>query len=229
MPWCWLKCESKIPFGKLLREITIGLPSFASVMSPLFLKKLLRLYKKSDQLLKSGKFGEGLWPLDAAVGQLLHELIKTKKLKNGLEVGAGIGYSTIWFTSALQDTGGKHLALEYFLPKVKELEKNLNSFFGPQYHQIVQVVPIDIKKLVANLSKQKKFDFIFFDQRKFEYLTHLKELIPFLKKGAYIAADNVISHANECQDYLIFVKNGKRFESVTVEMGQGLELSRYIG
>lgn len=219
----------RIRFVEELMEFTIRSLLIASLMSPAFLRKLLSLYKKSDQLLKSGKFGEGLWPLDAGAGQLLHELIKAKKLKNGLEVGAGIGYSTIWFTSALQDTGGKLLALEYFLPKVKELEKNLKSFFGPQYHQIVQVVPTDIKKLIPKLSKRDKFDFVFFDQRKFEYLTHLKELISFFKIGAYIAADNVISHANECQDYLNFVKNDKRFESVTVEMGQGLELSRYIG
>jgi len=198
-------------------------------MESTFLKKILSLYKKSDQLLKSGKFGEGLWPLDPFVGQLLEELILTKKLKRGLEVGAGIGYSTIWFTSAFEETGGRLVALEYFLPKVKELEKNLRSFFGLQYEQTVQVVPTDIKKLVPKLSKGSKFDFIFFDQRKFEYLTHLKELIPFFKTGTYIAADNVISHANECQDYLNFVKNDRRFESVTIELGQGMELSRYVG
>jgi|CXWL01.1.fsa_nt_gi predicted O-methyltransferase YrrM len=198
-------------------------------MSQVFLRKLLRLYKKSDQLLKSGRFGEGLWPLDPAVGQLLHELIKTKKLTRGLEVGAGIGYSTIWFTAAFRETKGTIVSLEYFLPKVAELEKNLESFFGSDFDKIVQVVPTDIEKLIPKLSKRSKFDFIFFDQRKFDYLGHLKQLIPFLKKSAYIAADNVISHAHECQDYLKFVKSDSRFQSVTVELGQGLELTRYIG
>ena len=53
--------------------------------------------------------------------------------------------------------------------------------------------------------------------------------VPFLKKGAYIAAGNVTSHAKECQDYLLFLRNDKRFQTVTVEMGQGLELSRHLG
>ncbi|MDP3976289.1 MAG: class I SAM-dependent methyltransferase [bacterium] len=197
-------------------------------MDQKFLRRLSNLYKKSDQLLASGRFGEGLWPLDAAVGQLLHYVILFKKLKKGLEVGAGVGYSSSWFISAFHQTKGKLVGLEYFLPKVGQLEKHLQQLFGSAYVKTADVVPSEFTQWLKK-SGRGKFDFVFFDQRKMDYLPHLKLLIPRLKKGAYICADNVVSHYHECEEYLRFLRRDKRFQTVTLELGQGLEISRYVG
>ncbi|MDZ4216867.1 MAG: hypothetical protein U1C97_00940 [Candidatus Gracilibacteria bacterium] len=183
------------------------------------------MYKKSDQLLASGHFGEGLWPVDMESGQMMNWLIRFFSLKRGVEVGAGVGYSTGFLVSGFLVTGGKLVSLEYFLPKVEQLEMHLKALFGTEYGQSVQIVPSSFERWIVQPGAEK-YDFVFFDQRKGDYLPHLKMLMPKLKKGAFICADNVLSHRDECQDYLNFVRGDKRFESVRFESEQGMELSR---
>lgn len=192
------------------------------------LRKIESLYKKSDQLLKSGRFGDGLWPLDPGVGQFLALFIEQFRLKNGMEIGAGVGYSTGWLVAGLQVNGGKLTCFEYFLPKVAQLEEHLEYLFGSKYEEVAEVIPTDVEKWLVKKGR-KKFDFVFFDQRKGDYLRHLQLILPRLKRGAFITADNVTSHAAECAEYLRFMKTDKRFRSVTLALGQGLEISRYLG
>lgn len=191
------------------------------------LKKLLKLYKKSNQLLKTGKFGEGLWPLSPESGQFLYWLIRFFNLKSGLEVGAGVGYSSAWLTAGFQKTGGHVITFEYFLPKVEQWEKHMDQLFGKQYSKTITMIPSDLERGLIHLDRQK-YDFVFFDQRKEDYARHLQLLLPFLKKGAFIAVDNAISHREFCQDYLNVVKNDRRFSSTTLQLGQGIELTRYL-
>lgn len=197
-------------------------------MATKFLSKIESLYKKCDQFLKSGRFGEGLWPLDPQVGQLLMRIIISYRLRNGVEVGAGIGFSTSWLGAGFRQTGGRLLSLEYFFPKVDQLERNLKHVFGKEYDQIVQIVPSDFRKWLKNADR-RKFDFVFLDHRKNEYLECLQSLIPRLRIGAFVFADNVGSHEKECREYLNFVRKSRKFETVTLDLGQGLEMSRFIG
>lgn len=195
-------------------------------MDAKILRKIQVLYKKSEQLLKSGRFGDGLWPIDPFLGQFLCGLIQLYKLKNGLEIGAGVGYSTAFLTAGFEKTGGKLVSLEYFLPKVEQLEKHLNFVLGKNYEKTVQVIPSDFRKLIRH-SGRAKFDFVFLDHRKNDYLPAIKMLIPYLKKGAFVCADNVLSHEKACSEYLDFVRNDKRFQSVCLPMAEGLEVTRY--
>jgi len=185
------------------------------------------MYNKVDQKLGTGLFGKGLWPVDQCVGQILYSIIKLYNLKSGLEVGAGVGYSTSFLVAGFLETAGSLVSCEYFLPKVKELESNLRKIYGIQYEQVVQIVPSDVRRLNMSVVK-KKFDFVFFDQRKGDYLEHLKLILPNLKRGAFICADNVISHQIECYDFLNFVRNDTRFSTVTVKIGDGLEIVRLL-
>jgi len=192
-----------------------------------FLKKIRHLYEKSDQLLISGRFGEGLWPIDPFLGQFLQQLISTYGLKNGVEIGAGVGYSSGWLVSGLLETGGKLTSLEYFLPKVEQWENHMQCLFGDQFDKTVQIVPSDFRKWILHCG-QRKFDFVFLDHRKNEYLESLQMLIPHLKRGAFICADNVVSHEKACQKYLDFVRTDKRFQSFCLPIAEGLEVSRYL-
>ena len=198
-------------------------------MQKTFLRKIENLYKKSDQLLATGKFGEGLWPLHAVTGEFLFYLIRFFKLRKGIEVGAGVGYSSAWFAAALKETRGHLLSFEYYLPKVKQWEVHMKNLFGQNFLDFVTMVPSEFEKSMGHLKRNRGFfDFVFFDQRKEDYFSHLKLLLPSLQKGCFIAADNVISHQGFCQEYLEFVKTDLRFMSVTLPIGQGLEISRVL-
>jgi len=216
----------------LLAILFMGLERFGSI---------LKMYQNCDKLVRTGKFGKGLWPVDPEVGQFMNWLIKFYGLKNGLEIGAGVGLSTAWLNEAFVKTMGKLLSFEYFLPKVEQWEKHMSGIFGENYEINVELVPSDFGTWIKNVGRMKYVpagtclkgrscgvDFVFFDQRKEDYLKHLKLILPRLKKGAFICADNVISHAEACQDYLDFVRKEKRFQSVCLKIGAGLELTRLI-
>ncbi len=191
-------------------------------------QQILQLLDKESDLLESGEFGQGLWPVDVELGQLMYWLIRLKGLKRGIEVGAGVGYSTLWIAQALQENEGKLLTLEYFPPKVAQLEKHLEAFFGKNYQDFIDLIPAGFDQAVSHFGKEK-FDFVFFDQRKSDYLPHLQKLLPKLRRGAFICADNVDSHEKASASYLKFVRQDQRFESITVSEGAGLSISLFLG
>ena len=69
----------------------------------------------------------------------------------------------------------------------------------------------------------KRFDIVFIDGKKREYLAYLKLILKKLNKNCLIVAHNTISHKEKMQDYLQFVK--KRFISTTLPFDKGLEIS----
>jgi len=190
------------------------------------LRKLLRLLKEEPQLLKTGRFGKGLWPVDAELGQWMYWLIRSHGLKSGLEVGAGVGFSTMWMAEAFRENEGKMLSCEYFMPKVQEWERMMCRFFGVQYCHNVQIVPSEFTRLLSHL-RPRSLDFVFFDQRKTDYLPHLEVILPYLKKDAFICADNVLSHPQECRAYLKWIRHQSCFSSETIALGAGLEVTRF--
>jgi predicted O-methyltransferase YrrM len=189
-------------------------------------RQILKMITKAPDLLSSGDFGQGLWPVDIELGQFMYWLIRIKGLKMGIEVGAGVGYSTFWIAQALYENGGKLITFEYFPPKVSQLEEHLSHFFGKNYTDFIDIVPAGFNEGVRHLGREK-FDFVFFDQRKSDYLQHLQKLLPKLRKGAFICADNVTSHEKASRPYLEFVRNDSRFQSQLINVGAGMEMSRY--
>jgi predicted O-methyltransferase YrrM len=184
--------------------------------------------QQEAQLLSTGKFGTGLWPVDEEIGQYMFDMIVKEGLIYGVEVGAGVGFSTFWLAEAFRENRGFLLSFEYFLPKVEQWEMHMRQFFGKNYQGFVDIVPSEVTRWIAHAGR-KKLDFLFFDQRKRDYLPHLKQFLPLLKKGALICVDNVLSHPKPCAEYLDFVRTDQRFESTLFSQGAGLEVSRFLG
>jgi predicted O-methyltransferase YrrM len=64
-----------------------------------------------------------------------------------------------------------------------------------------------------------KFDLIFLDAAKSEYLQYLRLLEEkhLMKKDSVVVADNVILFENEMKDYLEYVRSSDRYKSQTTE------------
>ena len=67
----------------------------------------------------------------------------------------------------------------------------------------------------------EKFDFVFIDATKKEYLKYFK-LIKF-DKEAVVVADNIISHGEKVQDYVDYVR--KKYDSKLLTVGTGIEVT----
>jgi predicted O-methyltransferase YrrM len=69
------------------------------------------------------------------------------------------------------------------------------------------------------------FDLVFLDADRPSYLTCLELVVPRLRSGGLLVADNVTSHAGELQDYLARVKSHPQLFTVTVPIGNGEEIA----
>ncbi|MBT3169480.1 MAG: O-methyltransferase [Candidatus Cloacimonetes bacterium] len=156
-----------------------------------------------------------LWNIDEQTANLLYMLIKAKRPTNILEIGTSNGYSTFWLSISAEkakihtievDEERFHLAKENL-----QNRDNITQHFGKA------------EEIISTLTQ--KFDFIFIDAGKIGYINYIKLIIDKLENGAIIVADNVISHKNSVQDYLDFIKNNENFETATIEIGDGLEIS----
>jgi catechol O-methyltransferase len=141
-------------------------------------------------------------------GKMVADLIRKVKPSTMIELGGYCGYSTILFSSAVREAGGKKY---YSLERSPKFAKNIEvlvEFAG--LNDLVEVIvgPSDegLKKLYDE-SKLERIDMMFLDHYKPAYTTDLKlcEQLGLIKKGTVLAADNVIKPGNP--PYLEYVRS----------------------
>ena len=98
-------------------------------------------------------------------GKFLYNLILSSKAKNILEIGTSNGYSTIWMAQATQ---GKVTTIEKTDFKVKEAEQN----FQKAKLNNIKIIHGDALKEIPKL--KEKYDFMFIDAIKRNYIDYLK-------------------------------------------------------
>jgi predicted O-methyltransferase YrrM len=168
---------------------------------------------------------EFLLPVGAPAGQFLNLLIKSSHSQCIVEVGTSYGYSTIWLAEAARVTGGKVISLELAEAKVDYAKKRLRQA------DLASYVEFKVGDALASIEMlDEPIDFVLIDLWKDLYVPVFERLYPRLRSGALLAADNVLAPAASAAVtalYVTTVKLKPGIESVTVPIGNGIELSRY--
>ncbi len=151
-------------------------------------------------------------------GKLLERLILITSSRSILEIGTGDGYSTIFLAKAAKKTGGKIITIE---PEKESAQRALKNLKQARLNKLVEIKQGNSLEILKTMDK--KFDFVFIDGMKRDYLNYLKTIRKNLNKNCVIAAHNVISHKEKVQDYLNFVK--KNFCSCTLPFDRGIEIT----
>ncbi len=162
-------------------------------------------------------------------GKIIEDVIKEHKPKRALEIGTLHGYSAILMANII--LSGKD-GNEYFddseydsrktiLVSVKKDQKLANiakkNIENSKLSEKIQVINGDALEVIPKL--KSKFDLIFLDATKSEYLKYLRlvEKHSLLNKRAVVIADNVLIYENEMKDYLDYVRNSGKYISHTTE------------
>lgn len=172
------------------------------------------------------------WNISPEVGNFLSILIKTGNYKNILEVGTSNGYSAIWITSALQETQGHLVTIEFSKDRQEMAEKNLSecglldkiTFLQGNAVGILEYLKPDVYG-IGNNSEDVYIDFAFIDASKLEYTKYFNLIHPILKPGGMIVADNVISHEEKVSDYINTITAHKDYQTTKLNLGTGLLIS----
>ena len=165
------------------------------------------------------------WNVPKQTGNFLNMLIKMNNSKSVLEIGTSNGYSGLWILDALKYTNGHLKTIEYYDKRQSVAVENYNKCgFDGMYTPILGQA-CDILKQFA---PDDKFDFVFIDANKREYIEYYKIIKPHLMKNSIIVADNVNSHREKVQPFLDAISSDEDFQTEILDLPGGLSVSYKI-
>ncbi len=129
--------------------------------------------------------------------QFLQMMIEISGAKRGVEVGTATGYGALHMGLGFERTGGELITIEIDPRMAAAARKN---FAAMKLENVVSLVEGDALKVLPEL--EGRFDFVFIDAVKRDYLKYFRAIEPKLEPGAVIVADNVIKLAGQMQDFL---------------------------
>ena len=167
--------------------------------------------------------------------QFLHLIIKIANIKKVLEIGTFTGLSTLSMALALSDDG-KIIALD----KNNETNKVATDFFkkANQEHKI----KILIKPALESLDeiKNEKFDLVFIDADKTNYIEYYERSLKLLNKNGLIIIDNVLWYGEvvnqnntdkftqNIKEFNNHISKDERIEKLIVPLGDGMTVCRKL-
>ncbi len=167
--------------------------------------------------------------------EFLIKLIKENKIKNILEIGTAIAYSTI--KMALVDPSIKITTIERDEERYLEASKNIKKL---DLEKQITIIFND----ASEVNLQQKYDLIFIDAAKAQNKRFFLKFKDNLKKDGYITTDNINFHGltkknleeiesknlrgliRKINDYINFLKENKEYTTTFYEVGDGIAISK---
>lgn len=173
--------------------------------------------------------------VDREVAQLLKVLLKIAKPKNILEIGTAIGYSALIIASST-DENCKITTIERRLDMVELAEKNINN---TKYKDKIKVLYGEAEEILPTLDD--RFDFVFLDAAKGQYLRFFNNCIDLLQGKGIIVSDNVLfkgmvasdklvirrkkTIVKRLREYLDYISHLEGYETCIIPIGDGVALT----
>ncbi|UTD15960.1 O-methyltransferase [Tenacibaculum mesophilum] len=168
-------------------------------------------------------------------GRVLSMISKLIQPKSILEIGTYTGYSALCLAEGLSKDGMIHT-----IDKNEELEELQHKYFQQSDHknQITQYVgnALDIIPTINS-----KFDLVFIDADKSNYVNYFRLIIEKMNKGGVILSDNVLWSGKVVEklnpkdidtkvllEYNRLLSEDSRLETVLLPIRDGLTISRIV-
>jgi caffeoyl-CoA O-methyltransferase len=168
-------------------------------------------------------------------GRVLSMLSKLIRPVNILEIGTYTGYSALCLCEGMQENGTLH-TIDIKEELVDFQRKHFDK--SPWGNQIVQHLgeALDIIPTIDT-----KFDLVFIDADKENYINYFELIVPKMNKGGIILSDNVLWSGKVLEPlnpkdlstkillkYNQLLKNDPRVETVLLPIRDGLTVSRVL-
>ena len=168
-------------------------------------------------------------------GRVLSMLSKLIRPVNILEIGTYTGYSALCLCEGIQENGQLH-TIDIKEELVDFQRKHFDK--SPWGRQIVQHLG-EAVAIIPNLDM--KFDLVFIDADKENYINYFEMIVPKMNKGGIILSDNVLWSGKVLEplqkndlstkillEYNQLLKNDPRVETLLLPIRDGLTVSRIL-
>ena len=169
----------------------------------------------------------------------MKSLLKIKRYTNILELGTAVAYSTLIIA---ENSEAQITTVEKFEPRIKIAKENIKfSKFKDRIELICEDVDMVLKNL---LSQNKKYDFIFMDAAKAQYIKWLPDIKLLLEDEGVLFSDNILQEGSiieskfaidrrdrtihkRLREYLRALTSDKNLTTSIIPIGDGVALSIY--
>lgn len=180
--------------------------------------------------------------IDPEKAALCHLLCRTNGAQRVVEIGTSYGVSTIYLADAVKKNLGSAqvegystvIGTEHEPGKVAAARDNVTRAGVSDVVEILdgdllETLPERLESLVEQAGTEQPVDFVLMDIWIPMALPALEILTPYLRSGALVVCDQVVSAAKDYADYLSVVRadpdDGGQFTSVTMPGQGGTEIS----
>ena len=170
--------------------------------------------------------------ISVSQAQFLQTLIKISKIKKILEIGSFTGFSALSMAQVLPSDG-----FLISLDKSSEYSRKAQLFYEKaKEKKIKQIIKPAIESLKELKDSSQKFDLIFIDADKENYLKYYEECMDLINKNGLIVIDNVLWHGeviddtkndkftNIIREFNTHIKKDSRVVKNIIPIGDGLTI-----
>ena len=169
---------------------------------------------------------------------LLVFLLQVRKPKASLEIGTAIGFSGMLMSEAAGEA--EIDTIEKVPMRLKEAKRNFKKYGKTDRIHLYEGDAADVLQELSD--KGKKYDFIFMDAAKGQYLNFLPFVLELLPEGGMLVTDNVLQDGDVIQsryavtrrdrtihgrmrEYLYLLTHSENLDTVILPVGDGVTLS----
>ena len=169
---------------------------------------------------------------------LLVFLLQVRKPKAILEIGTAIGFSGMLMSEAAGEA--EIDTIEKVPMRLKEAKRNFKNYGKTDRIHLYEGDAADVLQELSD--KGKKYDFIFMDAAKGQYLNFLPFVLELLPEGGMLVTDNVLQDGDVIQsryavtrrdrtihgrmrEYLYLLTHSENLDTVILPVGDGVTLS----
>jgi predicted O-methyltransferase YrrM len=147
--------------------------------------------------------------------RMLRILVEGAKCQRGVEVGSATGFGAINMGIGFERNGGHLWTIDIDPQMAKTCREKVARM---ALEKTVTVIEGDALKVLGEL--EGEYDFVFLDALKSDYGKYLKLMLPKMKPGAIVVADNVVRSAGQMKDFLDRVQNNPDWDTVIIQASQ---------
>ena len=202
------------------------------------------------EAMKHGRGGE-YWNVPRTTAEFLGLMVRACGARKVLEIGTSNGYSGLFLAEALSHGGGLLYTVESNRGRFEAAAENFKKAgLGSYVRQVLGHAPEVFGRMTEDLSRkpgaeggvgsggssvgpadmpeagvlagERDFDLVFIDATKNEYLSYFEAVLPKVRPGGLIIADNCVSHRRELGEFFGFVGMRRDLESVLLPFDNGL-------
>ena len=167
---------------------------------------------------------------------LLRTLIVMNRPEKVLEIGTAVGYSSLFIAEVLK-CGFSIDTFELDPDRVKIAKDNISKL---GYENEIHIHEGDAAALLKEMDR--KYDFVFIDAAKAQYMIYLEEIMRLTHPGSVIVTDNIFTDGevleshflvekrdrtihDRMREYIYKIKNDDRLETAVLSVADGAAVS----